>query len=299
MAILQRITQGFFRPIETSGAMTLFYIDVGGGGVSVGFRDGVEASVLTLLENFQTLYAASNVTLELTSEWKVKFSHASSNIGITATTSTALLGFTADIPATTTSITAPYTPLFCWFPTHKSYDGSRQWQDQGERFKGAMGASGGKFGVTLPGRYRRNFLYSTNFSANTYSEAERDTYTISSVDYYPNAERSFQEVMDSCNTVQLQNTTSGNVNPKGCYYIDRAYEYTGASPVRILPITMDAGGIHFSLDDNSKRDNYLFCQLDGTVTPPAQSTPQSAAFYQPQFSLSSDDTPNGTPWVTS
>lgn len=298
MAIVQRITQGFMRPVETSGAMTNFSIEVGGGGVAVGFRTGVEACMLTLLARFKTLYAASNVTLEITPEWKVKFSHASSNIGITATTSTALLGFTEDITATTTSITAPYHPLFCWFPTHHSYDGSRLWQDQSARFKGAMGASGGKFGVTLPASYRRNFRYSTNFSQGTYTEAERNTYTISSIDYYPAAERSFQEFMDGANTVQLDYTTSGNVNPKGCYYIDRAYEYTGSSPVRALPSAMDAGGIHVSLDDNSKRDNFIFCQIDGGVGAPVQSTQKSAAFYEPAFTLSTDDTPNTTAWVS-
>jgi len=254
--------------------------------------------MLTLLDHFKTNYAGGNVTLELTPEWRVKFSHASSNIGITATANTRLLGFTEDITATTTSITAQETPLFCWFPTHHSYDGSRWYQDQNERFKGSIGSSGGKFGVTLPARYRRRFQYSTNFSANTYTEAETDYYTISAVDYYPNAERSFQEFMDGATTVQLEYTTSGNVSPKGLYYIDRAYEYTGSSPDRAFPSTMDAGGIHVSLTDNTKRDNFVFCQIEGNVSAPAQSDSKSAAFYNPNFTLTTDDTPNTVDWIS-
>jgi hypothetical protein len=279
--------------------MTPFSITVGGVGTAVGFRNGVEGSMLTYLAYLKTNYASSGVTLSITDDWRVKFSHASSNLGITATTSTALLGFTADITATTTTITAPYSPMYCWFPTHHSYDGSRWWKDQSDRFKGAMGASGGKFGVSLPARYRRSFQYSTNYSANTYEEAEREYYTISATDYYPNAERSFQTLVDGAINAQLEYTGSGNVNPKGVYYIDRAYEYTGDAPTRSLPTTMDAGGIHFDMDTAAKRDNYLFCQFEGSPDAPAMTDKRSAAYYQPNFTLTSDDTPDTVAWVTS
>ncbi|MCK5643350.1 MAG: hypothetical protein KAJ19_21250 [Gammaproteobacteria bacterium] len=298
MSSLQTITQGFMRPVETSSTVTAFSVTVAGSPAAVPFRDGVEGCMLTLLSYFKTQYAFASITLEITPEWKVRLTHSVSNLGIVATEATRLFGFTEDIAESSPTITAQQTPMLCWFPTHHSYDGSRWWQDQGERFKGAMGASGGKFGVTLPARYNRNFLYSTNFSQGTYTEAERNTYTISSVDYYPAAERSFQEFMDGANTVGADYPASGNVNPKGCYYIDRAYEYTGSSPTRALPATMDAGGIHISLDDNSKRDNFVFCQIDGDIGRPAQTDPRSAAYYQPAFTLSTDDTPDTVAWIS-
>jgi hypothetical protein len=294
------ITQGFFRPIETPGIRVLeFSGEVGGTPFSYNsFADGVNACILTILNEIQTELSTSySITLTLTDDFCVRLEHATDNISIDMNAAARMLGFTSFVAATSRIVVAPYHPLYCWFPTHHSYDGSRWWRDQGKRFAGELGSTGGKFGVTLPTRYRRDFMYSTNYSEGTYHEAERNYYTLI-VDYYPRAERSFEEFIDGATNAQRTLSTSGNTSPKGCYYIDRAYEYCGTSPTRTLPATMDAGDIHFDLDNNTKRDNYLFCQIDGNTSPPAQTDSRLGSYYQPQFSLVSDVTPDTIAWAT-
>lgn len=303
MAIIQRITQGFMRPIEMNTTLysSFWYSTSGGGSASTPSRNGVEGCILTVLSYISThaSFTGAGLTISLTDEGKVKISHASQNVGIpTINEFSRLLGFTSVIAATTTSVTATYHPLYCWFPTHHSFDGSRWWREPSDRFRGKNGPTGGKFGVTMPSVYRRNFQYSTNVSANTYQSAETDYYTVVSTDYFPSAERSFEAFVDGANTADLIYADSGNVNPKGVYYIDRAYDYFGDSPTRSLPSTMDAGGINFSITTTAKRDNYLFTQLETNIPRPAQTDNRVSNFYEPVFTLVSDDTPDTVSWVS-
>lgn len=296
MAVLQSITQAFMRPIEINDALHGdFNVDIGGTPRALSGTEGVYGCILPLVYAVNYWANTYNAYAYLNTSGKVVIYHASSNVGIsTLTEFSRVLGFTETIAATTTSITAQQTPLYCWFPTHHSYDGSRWWRDPTDRFKGGMGPTGGQFGVTLPSSYRRNFSYSTNYSANTYDEAERDYYTFLSVDYFPASERAFEAFIDGAITAQTNYSDSGNVSSKGVYYIDRAYEYFGLSPTRAIPrgTEMLAGGIHFDLDDNSKRDNFVFCQVDPNVSRPAMTNPKSASYYEPQFTLVTDDTPD-------
>lgn len=299
MSILQSITQGFLRPIEYNRtAHGDFEITVNTVPVStstIGIFDGVYGCILPIIYGIYYAFLRDVPSVYLNNYGKLTIDGGTKTVGIsTMNWFSRLLGFTAPIAETTTIITAQQTPLFCWFPTHHSFDGSRWWENPSDRFKGGRGPTGGLFGVTLPSSYQRNFRYSTNYSANTYQEAERDYYTISGVDYFPADERSFQTFIDGALTSQTLYSDSGNVSTKGCYYIDRMYEYFGSSPTRAIPrgSDMGAGGIHFDLDDNSKRDNYVFCQMDNGVSRPAQTISKSAGYYEPSFTLYTDDTPD-------
>ena len=263
----------------------------------VSFGNGVHGCILTLIYKIgaATGFVGPGLSIELTDDFKIKISHATSNVGITANKGSRILGFTADIAESAVTVTAPQRPLYCWFPAFQSGDDMGWYKDPKDTFKGAYGGNGGAQGVTLPASYERSFRYSTDPTANVWQTWETDYYTISGTDYNPNEERSFLTVMRGARDADNVYTQSGNINPKGIYYIHRAYEYTGTSPTRAIPSSMDAGGINFHVTTLSKRDNYAFCQVMN-IGRPGQTVQNSATHFECSFTLATDETPDTIAW---
>ncbi len=288
------IQQAFLRPIETNSDMDDFTYSVDGSPYTVALRDGVEASIFTLVYHINDNLDDS-AFMYLDSAFKVVLGHATKDVGITINDTSRLLGWVATVAETQVTETATNTPLFCWIPR----DGSRSadkgvWgKPQQERFKGTLGSTGGKFGVTLPAKYQRAFSYSMQNASNTLQTYNATEYTITAVDYYQEAERCFMQVFEDANTVDLTYTDSSNVNPTGLYYIHEAYDYLGSSPTTAIPATMDEGGIYF---DSS--DTYIYCQIKGDIMEPTPSLRNSKDYFDFAFTLAADDTPATVAWIT-
>ena len=290
------IYQGFLRPIEVTEDNRAMFLSAPYS-VTLRLPKKVYASILTLLKEIDTglKSLSAGFSVYLTEDWRVVIKHSSTNFDINFTDIDLgrLLGFRANITSTQKA-TATDKPQYCWLPDRHSYGANRFSEPPKNKFYGGISSGGYLSGIGIDSYKERTFKFDAISAPDIFKEAGLISYTWSGSKYYPDAERCFlQFASDAMGTVLTQ-VDSGNVSPKGCYYINNARDWTGETPVHSLPASMSAGGIRFDLNTFADRDKFVFCNFKVAPGIPRALTGKSAAYYELAFTLV---TTAGVAWV--
>lgn len=290
------IFQGFLRPIEITAANKTVAVSGGASG-TVNLTEKVYPCILVLLKDLETALVAinANFSVYLTSDWNVVIANSSVSFVLTWTDEQLgrMLGFRDDVASTATA-TATDTPQYCFLPKRHSWDNNRFQVPSKSTFSGGVAIGGQLAGISLDAEAIRDFKYDALSAPDVYKEAGLLSYDWSAVTYYPDTERCFMEFQKLARNTVLSESGSGNVSPKGCYYLDRAQDWTGASPTNDLPSSMTAGGIKFDLNTVASRDTYVYCNISTPAPNPTALHKNSAAYYKIEFTLT---TVSSVDWV--
>jgi hypothetical protein len=256
--------QAILRPIEfTTSNNSLVYV-TNGTTYTATITAGVHANILSVCKALRTDMAAGsdNVTLYIDQNNKVTLTCATS-VNPTHTAGWRILGFSGTESSGTT-VTADYTPLYSWFPTYHSGDTDRFIKPSKDQFYGVAGIDGNLSGIAVESRAQRLIRWPAEFAKNTIPEANSTSYTDSDdgLVHYIEDERCFWTHLNGARTVAITASTSGNISPKGCYYINNWDTYTpvgGSAANWPAEGGWDSGGIKF--EDASNSDNYVFCSV--------------------------------------
>jgi hypothetical protein len=278
------LKQALARPVEmttSNNAFSLTWTGGGGGGptagtVPVGMYSSIYDVIAALETALQAIYAGASV--ELVAGHKVRiFDAGGQPLDITWTGEALgrLLGFRDDIDTSASTYTATDTPQHCWVPTYYTFDEQRFHVKQSDVFKGGRSVAGQLSGVRLTTeQYTRVLKWDAEPAKNVFVEAAEDvvTWAVGGT-FYPEAERSLEQFMIDARTATLSATTSGNLNPKGFYYVHDWTGYLAGSH----PTSLDSGGIRFDLDTNP--DTYVYCTPSPNGPPLPDMLPKTAKKY--------------------
>ncbi len=284
--------QAFLRPIEITASNKDMSVKVGADPAgTVSLTAGVYGSILTLIHDLNTALIAHDVDLGayITTDYKICMTSASTAFTVTWTDTdlARLLGFTANLSGAT-SYTATYTPQYCWFPAHHSFDVDRFWSK--EHFAGGVSSNGILSGVKLSdGVRRREFKFDALAAATVAQDACTLTYWST---YYPQEERCLETFVEQARTVTPSSTSTEGLSLKGCYFLPDIDDYCGATPSTAIPSSMNGGSYRFELAASAP--TYVWCQFGvAKWVEPAPSIETMRAFYNCGFELTA--TPDTVP----
>ncbi len=282
--------QAFLRPIEIAASNKDISVNYSGGGAqTVSLTAGVYGSILTLIYDLNATLqalgapASAHLSCYIDADYKVVFKSDDLNFTVTFTDTdlARLLGFTAN-QSGAAIYTATYTPKYCWFPAHHSYDVDRFWNK--EQFSGSTSLNGILSGIKLSdGVRRRSFKFDALAAATVAQDACTLTYWST---YYPQEERCLETFVEGARTATPDDDAAEGLSVKGCYFLPDIDDYCGATPSTAIPSSMNGGGYRFELATSPP--TYLFCNMGvAKWDNPNPSIETMRAFYNCGFTLTS------------
>lgn len=209
-----------------------------------------------------------------------------------------LLGFTASESAVAGVVTATYAPAYCWASTYQSNTSARWLPDYDTAFHGSMAADGNMCGLAMAVRESITLRWPWETAANAIVQAATSSFVgYGSTVIYPTARSCFMAVASGARTAALSRSTSGNVSPKGVYFVPAAASWLGDSPSVdwLTSITWDSGGTAFDAADASHRDDFVFCSVPEAPADPA-SQRELLSYYDVTLKLTTATAPD---WASS
>lgn len=142
---------------------------------------------------------------------------------------------------------ASNTPQNCWFSDFSANDGKWFVRSSADVFRGSAGVDGMQSGVSYTARQTRTLQWPFIAAENAIEDANSATTA--------QAERCFELIVNGSRGKLLQYSTTGNLNPKGLYYVNDVSVYHGESAA--LPTTYAEG--------TPNSDNIIYCSAGPPV----------------------------------
>ena len=262
--------QALLRPIEiTTSNQTLVLNMSVTGNRTYTITAGVHPNFLSFLEDYASKILASNaVTVNIASDNHVFLSHATQTLTPTHSEAWRILGFSGAESAGTI-VAADYTPLYSWFPTYHSGDTERFVKPSASQFYGSSGIDGNLSGISVEARAQRAIMWPAEAASNTFTEANATSYAdavagLTRVE----SDRCFWTQVNAARTVSITAASSGNISPKGVYYVPAWSDYVGNADISSWPDSADwdSGGTYFV--DASNADEFVFCSAPDPMKTP-------------------------------
>ena len=293
---MSSLKQALVRPIEISATNNTLTVTWSAGGPSTTSIDpGMYGSIYAVVGAVRDALDVLDLNLyaKFTSEHKVRIGTTVgtiSDLSFDDTDLGRLLGYREN-SLSGAYIDAVDTPLYCWIPTYYTYDEQRFHVDQKSTWKGGRSVVGQLSGVRLTTeQYTRVLKWDAEPATNVFISAnETEKQFASTGAYYKiQADRCFEQFMVDCRAATLTQTTSRNLNPKGCYYIHDWSGYYASSTS--YPDDPDSGGVAFYSADTL--DTYVYCtpSPDGPPLPqPLSNTAKN--YYSVEIELTTGTAP--------
>jgi hypothetical protein len=213
------------------------------------------------------------------------------SIGWTDPDLASMLGYRTSIP-TGSGATANDNPEYAWLPTYYSFDDQRFITVFPDMFRGSRSGAGRISGVRLTQeQYRRVFKWDAEPAENVFIEAGTTQFDLGGNTYKPQQRRCWQQFITDVLTASPTKTTSGNLNPKGIYYI---HDYTLYTSSTNYPDDPGSGGINFHLDSGTlDADTYVYCTPPVTGSPPPDPRERTGKrYYSVEIELTTATAPD-------
>jgi len=280
------VWQALLRPVEITAGATDWEsrsMTVSSRGVVVG--NGVYGSVRQLIKHINDALEGYSIAARLTmaedgstGKIKVKISSESSfTYQFQDALLARVLGFD-DISSHSGSsaYTADYPPLYCFFSPHNLSNRSR-WFSM-EDFRGNLSKSGSLSGVREnPHIYSRELAWECN-ELSYYDQDSYPVYTISSADYHPYAERSWEEFLRGAINAQPTVTASAGCPCNGFYFVNDGTDLISDYPsAPVVDDTTGSGGILY--DILSGADYYTWCVPQPRLSEPDHFLPRGRDYH--------------------
>jgi hypothetical protein len=275
--------QALLRPIEITAANQTITI----ASTDYTITAGVYANVFHVLKAINAASAAMTAAYMSTS-WRAVFALTSSGATLTQTALSDLLGFTGSETGATR--TATYAPAFCWVSQHQ-YSMTERWiPDFDQEFHGAPAMDGNLSGVTMSTRERLRLRWPWQPAASTYPSAATLSFTgYDSAIRIPEQHSCFCSIVSGSRTAYCTAASSGNVSPKGVYYIEALDDFLGSEDAT----TWDSGGTNFDLA--SSPDGFVFCSAQTAMKDPKAAQNNLKTYYDIEVELTTAVAPT---WVS-
>lgn len=294
--------QLLLRPIEIGSDNDTLTVTTSGASVDIVIAHRVYANLFDLLKTMCDDHSDAP-GLRVSTSWRVTLSDYDGAMGATVTGVTAsplsnLLGFVGDEVAAAGVVTATHAPEYCWASTHQSNTADRWMPDYDMAFHGSMAADGNMCGLSMATRESLSLRWPWESAANAIEQAATASYIDSAaLVRYPTTRSCFMAVVSGARTAALSRSTSGNVSPKGLYFIPRAADWLGTSPAVdwLTSVTWDSGGTAFDVVTTAHRDDFAFCSVPDAPTDP-RSQRELLSYYDVAVKLTTAVAPD---WASS
>lgn len=294
--------QLILRPIEIGSDNNTLTVTTSGSSVDIVAPSRVYANIFDLLKTMNDDNSDSP-GLRISTSWRVTVADYAGAMGdsVTGLSSTALanlLGFTSAETASGGVVTATHAPAYCWASTNQSNTADRWLPDYDNAFHGSMAADGNLCGLSMSVRDFLTLRWQWETAANAIEQAATASFTgYGSVVVYPTKHSCFMSVLSGARTASLSRSTSGNVSPKGVYFMPFASDWLGDDPTVEWDegLTWDSGGTNFDVATTANKDNFVFCSVPEAPVNPA-SQRELLSFYDVSVRLVTAVAPD---WATS